>query len=92
MVPGTPPNTTSTPVKIATVGLIVDAVTRQPIVDCTVVVTNSLGGIAGVAITDVDGVFVVYLYDEPGLELSIPAEGVAGLSIEAGDVVTIFVP
>ena len=46
----------------------------------------------GMALTDDDGIFVVYLFDQPGLELAIPSEGLAGLSIEAGDILTIFVP
>ncbi|HEX5010665.1 MAG TPA: hypothetical protein VFY71_09700 [Planctomycetota bacterium] len=69
-----------------------DELTNQPIVGALLVVTAPSGEIAGVALTDGDGIFVVYLLDVPGLELAIPSEGFAGLSIEAGDVLTIFVP
>jgi hypothetical protein len=80
------------PLKTPTLGIILDATTHQPIADALLVVTTSEGEIAGLAITDDDGVFVVYLVDLPDLELSIPSEGVAGVSIEAGDILTIFVP
>ncbi len=86
------PNTTSTPIKALTVGQVIDAVTRQPIANTLIVVTNSLGEIAGLATTDIDGIFALYLYAEPDLELAIPAEGVAGLPIAAGDILTILVP
>ena len=81
-----------TPIKTPTLGQVIDATTRQPVAGALLVVTTSTGEIAGLAVTDDDGVFVVYLLDVPDLELAIPSEGVAGLDIEAGEVVTIFVP
>jgi len=85
-----PAQTTSA--KTPTVGHVLDATTYQPIADALLVVTTSAGEIASLAVTDDDGVFVVYLFDLPDFELSIPSEGVAGVSIEAGDILTIFVP
>jgi hypothetical protein len=90
--PKTAGQTTSPPSKTATVGQVIDAVTRQPVSHALVVVTDPLGQIAGLAFTDADGLFVIYLFAVPGLELAIPGEGVAGVPIEAGDVITILVP
>jgi hypothetical protein len=90
--PATPPGGLTSPIKTPTIGQVIDASTRQPIVGALLEVTSSSGEIAGIAITDDDGIFVVYLFDQPGLELAIPSEGLAGQSIEAGDILTIFVP
>jgi hypothetical protein len=90
--PATPPGGLTSPIKTPTIGCVMDAATCQPIVGALLVVTSSTGEIAGMALTDDDGIFVVYLFDQPGLELAIPSEGLAGLSIEAGDILTIFVP
>jgi len=35
---------------------------------------------------------VACLNNVPGLELAIPSEGIAGIPIEVGDVLTIYVP
>ncbi len=75
-----------------TPGLVLDAVTRQPIANVTIVVTDALGQLVAVDITDANGEFLVYLFDEPDLELAIPAEGVAGVGIQAGEVLVILVP
>lgn len=69
-----------------------DAATLQPVANATIIVTDSIGQLAALATTDSLGIFVVYLVDEPGLELAIPSDGVAGLPIEAGDILTIIVP
>ena len=78
--------------KFQTVGHVIDAISRQPVPNALVVVTNSQAELVGTALTDADGLFVVYLFADEGLELSIPGEGVVGLPIEAGDLLTIIVP
>jgi len=90
--PATLPGNHSAPIKTPTIGLVLDAITHQPIADALLVITTSTGEIAGLVLTDDNGVFVVYLLDVPGLELAIPSEGLAGLPIEAGGVFTVFVP
>jgi len=74
-----------------TPGLVIDAITRQPIVGVTVVVTDSLGQIVAVDVTDSLGGFEVYLFSEPGLELAVPTEGVVGVPIVAGDPLLVLV-
>jgi hypothetical protein len=74
-----------------TPGLVLDAPTRQPVVGVTVVVTNSIGQIVAVDVTDALGEFEVYLFSEPGLELAVPTEGVVGVPIVAGDPLVVLV-
>jgi hypothetical protein len=75
-----------------TAGVVLDAMTRQPIVGATIVVTDSLGQVAAVDITDINGEFLVYLFDVPDLELAVPSEGVAGVDVQAGEALVILVP
>jgi hypothetical protein len=84
-------NGPSFPVKLATLGRVLDASTHQPIAGALLVVTASDGSIAGLAFTDDEGIFVVYLFAVPGLELAIPSEGVVGVEVEAGQTLTTFV-
>jgi hypothetical protein len=75
-----------------TLGVLVDAQTRLPICGVMVIVTNSNGEVIAAAFTDDQGKFVVNLFDDPGLELAIPSEGIAGIAIHAGEVLCVFVP
>jgi len=93
--PGSPTNPNglqSFEVAAPTPGLVIDAISRQPIVGATVVVTDSLGQIVAVDITDPNGEFLVYLFDEPDLELAVPIEGVSGVQVFAGEAIVILVP
>ena len=76
----------------AVVGVIVDASTQLPVVGALVVATTGDGTIAGTAITDDGGIFVVYPIAASGLELAIPDGGVSGIAIGAGELLTVFVP
>jgi hypothetical protein len=75
-----------------TPGLVLDAITRLPIAGATIVVTDALGQVVAVDATDSAGEFLVYLFDEPDLELAIPTEGVAGIDVAAGESLLILVP
>ena len=92
----TQPSSTSglqtTDIATPTAGLVVDAQTRQPIAGALVVITDSIGEIVKTDVTDANGTFLVFLFDEPDLQLAIPSEGVAGLDIHAGDTVLVVVP
>jgi hypothetical protein len=75
-----------------TVGLLIDAQNREPLVGAVVVVTDALGEPVAIAVTDSHGKFVVNLYDDPDLELAIPAAGLAGIEIHAGEALLVLVP
>ncbi len=75
-----------------TAGVVLDAITRQPIVGTTIVVTDATGQVVAVDITDSIGEFLVYLFDVPDLELAIPSEGIAGVEVQAGEALIILVP
>lgn len=77
---------------IETVGLIVDAQTRQPVPNALVVITDAGGHPVGIDTTDAAGGFSLYLLDKPGLELAVPSEGLAGIDVQAGDSLLILVP
>jgi hypothetical protein len=62
------------------------------IVGVAVVVTDSLGSVVAVSVTDGEGSFCVELPTEPGLELALPAEGIAGVPVEAGSPILVIVP
>ena len=55
-------------------------------------VTNLIGEVVASCATDADGKFVVNLYDDPDLELAIPAAGLAGIEIHAGEALLVLVP
>lgn len=88
ILPGSPPSPTSKP----TGGVVIDASTHLPIAGILLVVLDSHANIAGLAITDESGVFVTCLAHAPGLELAIPSASIAGVPIEAGEILTILVP
>jgi hypothetical protein len=75
-----------------TPGLVLDAITRQPISGVAVVVTDPLGQVVAIDVTDASGEFMVYLFDEPDLELAIPTEGIVGVDVQAGEPLLILVP
>lgn len=80
------------PLAVETAGLLVEALTRQPIPGALVLVTDSTGHPVGVDVTDATGGFTLYLAAKPGLELAIPSEGLAGIEISAGETLLIVVP
>ena len=90
--PGSAPTIPLADVATPTLGVVIDANTRQPISNAAVIVTDCLGEVVAVATTDSKGRFVVYLFDEPNLEIAIPSVGVAGIKVLAGDAVLILVP
>jgi len=73
-------------------GVMIDASTQLPLAGALLVVIDPHAGIASLAITDDSGLFITHIDNESGFELAIPSEGIAGLPIEAGDILTIFVP
>lgn len=90
----TPPGTNnpSPPLAVETEGLLVQALTRQPIPGALVVVTDAGGHPVGVDVTDAAGTFTLYLVAKSGLELAVPSEGLAGVEIQAGDSLLIVIP
>ncbi len=74
-----------------TLGQVLDA-QRAVIAGTLVVVTHPAIGVVGVAVTDENGLFVVDLPKLPNLELALPDENVAGISVIAGQSVLIIVP
>ena len=78
-------------IAVPTPGLVLDAITRQPIAGVTVVVTDAVGQLVAVDVTNADGEFEVYLFSEPDLELAVPTEGVVGVPIVAGDALVVLV-
>jgi len=90
--PSTPLGTTHSDIASPTVGVVIDIQSRQPIPDALIIVLDALGEPIATAITDAQGKFLVYLLDEPGLELCIPSEGVAGVEIHAGEKLLVLVP
>lgn len=90
----TPPGTNNPapPLAVETEGMLVQALTRQPISGALVVVTDAGGHPVGVDVTDAAGMFTLYLVAKPGLELAVPSEGLAGVEIQAGDSLLIVIP
>jgi len=74
------------------IGLVIDAGTHLPVAGALLVVIDPRACIAGLAITDDSGHFIAHIDEMPGLELAIPGEGIAGIPIESGYDLTIFVP
>jgi hypothetical protein len=75
-----------------TPGVVVDGKTRLPVPGVLVVVTNALGDPIAIDTTNAQGKFVLYLCDDMGLELAMPAEGIAGIPIHAGDALMVVLP
>ena len=90
--PSNPLGTHSSEIASPTAGFVIDIQSRQPIPDALIIVLDVLGEPVATAITDAQGKFLVYLLDEPGLELCIPSEGVAGVEIHAGEKLLVLVP
>ena len=90
--PGSDPTIPLADVATPTLGVVIDATTRQPIPGAAVIVTDKLGEAVAVATTDAKGKFVIYLFDEPDLEIAIPSVGIAGIKVLAGDALLILVP
>lgn len=90
----TPPgaNNPTPPLAVETEGLLVEALTRQPIPGALVLVTDAGGHPVGVDVTDAAGAFTLYLVAKPGLELAVPSVGLAGIEVEAGETLLIVVP
>jgi hypothetical protein len=76
--------------ELPTEGLIVNGL-GQPVAGTQVIVTDSQGGVIAATVTDGEGTFCVELPVEPGLELTLPDEGVAGVPVEAGKPILIIV-
>jgi hypothetical protein len=73
-----------------TEGLVID-MGGQPLAGLLVVVTDSQSDIVAAVLTDGDGAFCISLPVEPGLELALPGEGIAGISVEAGAPILVVV-
>jgi len=90
--PAQPNHGTAPSVATQSGGQVLHATTGAPAAGMTVVVTKPGGGVAGIAVTDHEGFFSVYLAQTPDQELAIPAAGIAGVPICAGDFLTVVVP
>jgi hypothetical protein len=90
--PGVPTGVQISDIATPTMGLVIDAHTRNAIAGAVVVVTNSLGELVAVTTTDSHGKFVVNLCDEPDLQVALPFEGVFGVAIHAGEALLLLVP